>query len=175
MCDLCPGMHSTVCTVWDLHSNVCLPWLIRCAGWLNLLGQVALTASVDSSLANHIACIWVLYNGHVFQQEELLLCYAGKLGLCCLCCLLGCAFAGQSRVSTRDGLSFDARSFPLPPKIEALASLCLRCLQVVGCQISALLIVFSHPMTYQGVSILPSSAWPPLMPAIPASPEVQVW
>jgi hypothetical protein len=47
------------------------------AGWLNLLGQVALTASVDSSLANHIAAIWVLYNGHVFQQEELLLCYAG--------------------------------------------------------------------------------------------------
>ncbi|EIE25071.1 amino acid transporter [Coccomyxa subellipsoidea C-169] len=46
------------------------------AGWLNLLGQVALTASVDSCLANHIAAIWVIYNGHVFQQEELLLCYA---------------------------------------------------------------------------------------------------
>ncbi|CAL8461962.1 g1493 [Coccomyxa elongata] len=45
-------------------------------GWLNLLGQVALTASVDSCLANQIAAIWVIYNGHVFQQEELLLCYA---------------------------------------------------------------------------------------------------
>ncbi|CAK0783725.1 hypothetical protein CVIRNUC_006924 [Coccomyxa viridis] len=45
-------------------------------GWLNLLGQVALTASVDSSLANHISAMWVIYNGHVFSQEELLLCYA---------------------------------------------------------------------------------------------------
>ncbi len=51
------------------------------AGWLNLLGQVALTASVDSCLANHIAAMWVIYNGHVFQQEELLLCYGGEASL----------------------------------------------------------------------------------------------
>ena len=47
-------------------------------GWLNMLGQVALTASVDSCLANHIAAMWSIYNGHVFSQEELLLCYTGK-------------------------------------------------------------------------------------------------
>ncbi len=43
-----------------------------------MLGQVALTASVDSSLANHIAAMWSIYNGHVFSQEELLLCYTGE-------------------------------------------------------------------------------------------------
>ena len=48
------------------------------AGWLNLLGQVALTASVESCLANHLSAMVVIYNGHVFTQEELLLCYAGK-------------------------------------------------------------------------------------------------
>ena len=58
-------------------------------GWLNLLGQVALTASVDSSLANHISAMWVIYNGHVFSQEELLLCYAGEAP-CTPCC---CFFA----------------------------------------------------------------------------------
>lgn len=42
-----------------------------------MLGQVALTASVDSCLANHIAAMWSIYNGHVFSQEELLLCYTG--------------------------------------------------------------------------------------------------
>lgn len=57
------------------HGN--LNCIVFCTGWLNLLGQVALTASVDSCLANQIAAIWVIYNGHVFQQEELLLCYAG--------------------------------------------------------------------------------------------------
>ncbi len=51
----------------------------QCAvGWLNMLGQVALTASVDSCLANHIAAMWSIYNGHVFSQEELLLCYTGE-------------------------------------------------------------------------------------------------
>lgn len=51
-------------------------------GWLNLLGQIGLTASVASGLANHIAAMWVVYNGHVFEQEELLLTYAG--GPACL-------------------------------------------------------------------------------------------
>ena len=46
------------------------------AGWLNLLGQIGLTASVASCSANHIAAMWVIYNGHVFEQEELLLTYA---------------------------------------------------------------------------------------------------
>ena len=56
---------------------------MRCpAGWLNLLGQIGLTASVASCLANHIAAMWVLYNGHVFEQEELLLTYAGRGPAC---------------------------------------------------------------------------------------------
>ena len=61
-------------------------------GWLNMLGQVALTASVDSCLANHIAAMWSIYNGHTFCQEELLLCYTGAASqslscmLLCSCC-----------------------------------------------------------------------------------------
>ena len=67
--------------------------LCASTGWLNLLGQVALTASVDSSLANHISAIWVIYNGHVFSQEELLLCYAGE-SPCRPCCRLSVCPAG---------------------------------------------------------------------------------
>ena len=68
------------CTSHTLHATT---------GWLNLLGQVALTASVDSSLANHISAMWVIYNGHVFSQEELLLCYAGEAPCrpCCCSCI----------------------------------------------------------------------------------------
>ena len=75
----------------------------RCAitGWLNLLGQVALTASVDSSLANHISAMWVIYNGHVFSQEELLLCYAGEAP-CRPCCHL-CVSSSSSMLKAMVG------------------------------------------------------------------------
>ena len=72
--------------------------LCASTGWLNLLGQVALTASVDSSLANHISAMWVIYNGHVFSQEELLLCYAGEAP-CRTCCLLRVHLALKRKTS----------------------------------------------------------------------------
>jgi hypothetical protein len=40
------------------------------------LGQAAVTAGIDFTLANHIAAMWLLSNGHVFTQNELLLTYA---------------------------------------------------------------------------------------------------
>lgn len=48
-----------------------------CAGWFNLLGQVAITAGIDFSLTNHIACMWALSNGHILTQKELLAVYGG--------------------------------------------------------------------------------------------------
>ena len=76
--------------------------LYAITGWLNLLGQVALTASVDSSLANHISAMWVIYNGHVFSQEELLLCYAGEAPCgACSCshaCHCGMPESGPARM-----------------------------------------------------------------------------
>ena len=45
-------------------------------GWLNVLGQFATTAGVGALLANHIANMWLLGNGHVFTSVELLLTYA---------------------------------------------------------------------------------------------------
>ncbi len=49
------------------------------AGWLNVLGQFATTAGVGALLANHIANMWLLGNGHVFTSVELLLTYASEL------------------------------------------------------------------------------------------------
>ena len=49
------------------------------AGWLNVLGQFATTAGVGALLANHIANMWLLGNGHVFSSVELLLTYASEL------------------------------------------------------------------------------------------------
>lgn len=51
---------------------------------------------MDSSLANHISAMWVIYNGHVFSQEELLLCYAGKAP-CRPCCCFGVRPAGPPK------------------------------------------------------------------------------
>lgn len=53
------------------------------AGWFNLLGQVAVTAAIEYSLANHLACMIVLgtggagTGGHVVTQGQLLGIYAG--------------------------------------------------------------------------------------------------
>ncbi len=49
------------------------------AGWFNLLGQAAVTAGIDFALASHIQGMWVLSNGYVLSQKELLAVYASKL------------------------------------------------------------------------------------------------
>ncbi len=41
-----------------------------------MLGQFATTAGIGSLLANHVANMWLLANGHFFTPVELLLCYA---------------------------------------------------------------------------------------------------
>ena len=54
------------------------------AGWFNLLGQVAVTAAIEYSLASHLACMIVLgtggadNGGHIVTQKQLLGIYAGK-------------------------------------------------------------------------------------------------
>ncbi|KAK9918140.1 hypothetical protein WJX75_001594 [Coccomyxa subellipsoidea] len=53
-------------------------WL---TGWFNLLGQVAITAGIDFSLTNHIACMWALGNGHILTQKELLAVYGVILAI----------------------------------------------------------------------------------------------
>ena len=50
-----------------------------CAGWFNLLGQAAVTAGIDFALASHIQGMWVLANGYVLSQKELLAVYASAL------------------------------------------------------------------------------------------------
>ncbi|KAK9915256.1 hypothetical protein WJX75_006770 [Coccomyxa subellipsoidea] len=45
-------------------------------GWFNLLGQAAVTAGIDFTLANHLAAMWLLASGKVFTQGELLGTYA---------------------------------------------------------------------------------------------------
>lgn len=45
-------------------------------GWFNLLGQVAITAGIDFTLANQIACMFALSNGTVLTPQQLLACYA---------------------------------------------------------------------------------------------------
>ncbi|KAK9909174.1 hypothetical protein WJX75_008248 [Coccomyxa subellipsoidea] len=51
-------------------------WL---TGWLNVLGQFAATATGGALMANHIANMWLLANGHTFNSVELLLTYALSL------------------------------------------------------------------------------------------------
>ena len=59
-------------------------------GWFNLLGQVAVTAAIEYSLANHLACMIVLgtggadNGGHVVTQGQLLGIYAGKTMNTCM-------------------------------------------------------------------------------------------
>lgn len=48
------------------------------AGWLNVLGQFATTAYAGIFLAQHLAAMWLLSNGHAFSPEEILLVYASK-------------------------------------------------------------------------------------------------
>lgn len=45
------------------------------AGWFNLLGQAADTASINYMIANQIASMWLLSTGHPFTQLQLLACY----------------------------------------------------------------------------------------------------
>ena len=65
--------------------NSSLHTLFVCdAGWFNLLGQVAVTAAIEYSLANHLACMIVLgtggadNGGHIVTQGQLLGIYAGQ-------------------------------------------------------------------------------------------------
>ena len=57
-----------------------------CAGWFNLLGQAAVTAGIDFALASHIQGMWVLSNGYVLSQKELLAVYASELQRSSLSC-----------------------------------------------------------------------------------------
>ena len=47
-------------------------------GWLNVLGQFATTAFAADILAAHIASMFLIGNGHVFSNVEMLLAYAGQ-------------------------------------------------------------------------------------------------
>ncbi len=51
------------------------------AGWLNVLGQFALTAFAGFFMAQHLAAMWLLSNGHAFSPLETLLVYASALSL----------------------------------------------------------------------------------------------
>ena len=61
-----------------------------CTGWFNLLGLVAVTAAIEYSLANHLACMIVLgtggagNGGHVVTKGQLLGIYAGKTAMACM-------------------------------------------------------------------------------------------
>ena len=50
-----------------------------CAAWLNVLGQFAATSGAASLMAQHVAAMWVMQNGYVFQQRELFLVYARNI------------------------------------------------------------------------------------------------
>ena len=52
------------------------------AGWFNLLGQAAVTAGIDFALASHISAMWVLSNGYILSQSQLLLVYFSASLLC---------------------------------------------------------------------------------------------
>lgn len=51
-------------------------------GWLNVLGQFATTAFAADILAAHIASMFLIGNGHVFSNVEMLLAYAGQHEFC---------------------------------------------------------------------------------------------
>ena len=44
-----------------------------------MLGQFATTAFAGFFLAQHLAAMWLLSNGHAFSPEEILLAYASAL------------------------------------------------------------------------------------------------
>ncbi len=50
-----------------------------CAGWLNVLGQLALTASTAYLVAIHLSVMFMVSNGHQLETHELFLTYASKL------------------------------------------------------------------------------------------------
>lgn len=47
-----------------------------CAGWLNVLGQLALTASTAFLVAIHLSVMFLASNGHQLATFELFLTYA---------------------------------------------------------------------------------------------------
>ncbi|CAK0780294.1 hypothetical protein CVIRNUC_005001 [Coccomyxa viridis] len=51
------------------------PFAAWMTGWFNLLGQAAVTAGIDFALASHISAMWVLSNGYILTQSQLLLVY----------------------------------------------------------------------------------------------------
>ena len=70
-CAVAGTLHNTVMRALDVRAQCC-------AGWFNLLGQAAVTAGIDFALASHIQGMWVLSNGYVLSQKELLAVYASK-------------------------------------------------------------------------------------------------
>ena len=65
-------------TLGTLNSYTYCPLLPDGAGWMNVLGQFALTAFNALLLAKHVAIMWLLGNGHVFPPLETLLVYASE-------------------------------------------------------------------------------------------------
>ena len=65
-------------------------------GWLNVLGQFATTAFAADILAAHIASMFVMGNGHVFTNVEMLLSYAGQH---CPCQQLTCCAFPPSQLA----------------------------------------------------------------------------
>ena len=47
------------------------------AGWFNILGQITITAGIDFAFTNQLAGMWVLSNGHILTQGQLLAVYTG--------------------------------------------------------------------------------------------------
>jgi len=73
MLDIWPGSHACM----SVLDQSCFLF----AGWFNLLGQAAVTAGIDFTLANHLAAMWLLADGHVFTQNELLATYASEFAI----------------------------------------------------------------------------------------------
>ena len=46
------------------------------------MGQAAVTAGIDFALASHISAMWVLSNGYILTQSQLLLVYFSEPLLC---------------------------------------------------------------------------------------------
>ncbi len=94
-CTRCGCLSCSSLKQRGVHRARPLKGVVLPTGWLNVLGQFATTAGVGALLANHIANMWLLGNGHVFTSVELLLTYASARrpsspfhSTLCHCCAL---------------------------------------------------------------------------------------
>ncbi len=52
---------------------------LACTGWSNLVGQLMSSAGAGYLVAVHIGKMWLLGNGHVWNQFEIFLAYASTI------------------------------------------------------------------------------------------------